>query len=80
MSIRMPRLQGTARILLLAGAMCLPLAACNAPSADSNRSLESIHQPVVQRTSYVFDVSTLPGGGLPVSEQRRLAGWLDARG
>lgn len=78
MSIRMPRIQGTARVLLLAGVMTLPLAACNAPSAEMNRSLESVHQPVVQRTSYVFDVSTLPGGGLAVSEQRRLAGWLDA--
>lgn len=78
MSIPMPRIQGTARVLLLAGMLSLPLAACNAPSAELNRSLESVHQPVVQRTSFVFDVSTLPGGGLAVSEQRRLAGWLDA--
>lgn len=78
MSIPMPRIQGTARVLLLAGMLSLPLAACNAPSAELNRSLESVHQPVVQRSSFVFDVSTLPGGGLAVSEQRRLAGWLDA--
>lgn len=78
MSIPMPRIKGTARVLLLAGVLSLPLAACNAPSAELNRSLESVHQPVVQRTSFVFDVSTLPGGGLAVSEQRRLAGWLDA--
>lgn len=78
MSIPMPRIQGTARVLLLAGVLTLPLAACNAPSAELNRSLESVHQPVVERTSFVFDVSTLPGGGLAVAEQRRLAGWLDA--
>ena len=78
MSIPMPRIKGTTRVLLLAGVLSLPLAACNAPSAELNRSLESVHQPVVQRTSFVFDVSTLPGGGLAVSEQRRLAGWLDA--
>lgn len=78
MSTRLPRMKGAARVLLLAGVLSLPLAACNSPSADMNRSLESVHQPVVQRTSFVFDVSTLPGGGLPVSEQRRLAGWLDA--
>lgn len=78
MSIRLPRIQGATRALLLAAALSLPLAACNAPSADSNRGLESVRQPVVQRTSFVFDVSTLPGGGLAVSEQRRLAGWLDA--
>ncbi|MBX9665533.1 CpaD family pilus assembly protein [Novosphingobium sp.] len=84
MSIHLPRIarptKGAFRVVLLAGVLSLPLAACNAPSADMNRSLESVHQPVVQRTSYVFDVSTLPGGGLPVSEQRRLAGWLDALG
>jgi pilus assembly protein CpaD len=76
--IRLPRSQGTARVLLLAGVLALPLAACNSPSADMNRSLESIHQPVVERSNYVFDVSVLPGGGLAVSEQRRLLGWLEA--
>ncbi len=78
MSIRVPRKHGTARVLLLAGVLALPLAACNAPRADMNRGLESVHQPVVQRNNFVFDVSTLPGGGLAVSEQRRLAGWLEA--
>ena len=78
MSIRFLRIQGTARVLLLAGVLALPLAACNSPSADMNRSLESVRQPVVQRNSFVFDVSTLPGGGLAVSEQRRLLGWLEA--
>lgn len=78
MSIRMPRLQGAARAAVLAAVLSLPLAACNGASADANRGLESIRQPVVQRTSLVFDVSTLPGGGLAVSEQRRLAGWLEA--
>ena len=78
MSIRLPRFQGTARVLLLAGVLALPLAACNSPATDSNRGLESVRQPVVQRSNYVFDVSTLPGGGLAVSEQRRLLGWLEA--
>lgn len=78
MSIRLPKLQGATRVLLLAGVLALPLAACNSPSADMNRSLESVRQPVVERNNYVFDVSTLPGGGLAVSEQRRLLGWLEA--
>ncbi|WP_082698097.1 CpaD family pilus assembly protein [Novosphingobium fuchskuhlense] len=82
MSNRKPRIAlptgGAARILLLAGMLSLPLAACNSPATDMNRSLDSVRQPVVQRTSFVFDVQTLPGGGLAVSEQRRLAGWLDA--
>ncbi len=78
MSIRFPRIQGAARVLLLAGMLAVPLAACNSPSTDMNHSLDSIRQPVVQRNSFVFDVSTLPGGGLAVSEQRRLLGWLEA--
>jgi pilus assembly protein CpaD len=77
MSIRLHRFKGAARVLLLAGLLTLPLAACM-DGKESNRTLESIHQPVVQRNSYVFDVSTLPGGGLAVSEQRRLLGWLEA--
>lgn len=78
MSIRLPRIQGATRVLLLAGVLALPLAACNSPSADMNRGLESVRQPVVERNNFVFDVSTLPGGGLAVSEQRRLLGWLEA--
>lgn len=78
MSIRVPRIQGVARVLLLASVVALPLVACNSASADMNRGLESVRQPVVQRNSFVFDVSTLPGGGLAVSEQRRLLGWLEA--
>lgn len=78
MSIRLTRIQGATRVLLLAGVLSLPLAACNSPAADMNRSLESIRQPVVERNNFVFDVSTLPGGGLAVSEQRRLRAWLEA--
>lgn len=44
---------------------------------STNASLESVHQPVVSRTNFALDVSSGPGG-LPVSEQRRLAGWFDA--
>lgn len=40
-----------------------------------NRGLESIHQPVVSRSDYIFDVNA-DGGGLPDGEARRLAGWL----
>lgn len=54
----------------------LALSACG--NIPTNRMLESVHQPVVQRNSYVFDVATLPGGGLSLSEQRRLAGWFEA--
>lgn len=57
-------------ILLLATA--LSLGACG----PVNRGLESVNQPVVQRTDYVFDVGG--AGGLSSSEERRLADWFDA--
>lgn len=53
--------------LLLAGCGGLP----------NNRTLESVHQPVVERTNFTLDVTTGPGG-LPFSEQRRLADWFAA--
>lgn len=42
----------------------------------TNRSVESVHQPVVERTNFTFDVTTGPGG-LSVPEQSRLDGWFE---
>lgn len=64
-----------ARPLVLALAMAL--SACG--GVPSNRTLESVHQPVVEKTNYVLDLSTGPGG-LSLPEQRRLAGWFAAMG
>lgn len=50
----------------------LLLAGCG---GTPNRGLESVHQPVVSRTDYVFDVAT-QGGRLAPGETRRLAGWM----
>lgn len=55
----------------LALAAILALGACG----PVNRGLESVNQPVVQRTDYVFDVG---GYGLTATEQQRLADWFDA--
>ena len=44
-------------------------------AGTQNRGLESVHQPVVSRTSYAFDVATTPDGLAP-GEQQRLAGWM----
>ena len=55
--------------------LALALGACG--GMPSNRSLESIHQPVVSATNYTLDVTAGPGG-ISVPEQRRLAGWFDA--
>jgi pilus assembly protein CpaD len=70
--LRYRRLAATALALVVA----LPLGACSS-STTANRSVESIHQPVVERNAYVFEVTTMPGGGLAISEQRRLLSWFD---
>ncbi len=51
------------------------LSACG--GIATNRSLESVHQPVVQQVNYTLDVSTGPSG-LSYPEQRRVAGWFEA--
>ena len=57
---------------LLLGALGIGLSGC-----ATNRSLESLNQPVVSRTNYTLDVAAY-GGGIALDEQRRLAGWFDA--
>lgn len=54
----------------------LSLSACGAPGSI-NRSLESVNQPVVERSNYTLDLVS-GSGGLSVPEQRRLAGWFEA--
>lgn len=66
-----PKAAGAALALSLGFA----LAGCG--GMPGNKSLESIHQPVVSHTNYVLDLST-GAGGLSLPEQRRLAGWFDA--
>jgi len=52
----------------------LTAAAC---TGTQNRGLESVHQPVVSRNDYVFDVATTRSGLAP-GEAQRLAGWMAA--
>lgn len=59
-------------------ALATSLAGCTG-AAFSNRTLESVHQPIVHNNIYQFDVAA-SGGELPPSEQGRLQGWLDAMG
>jgi pilus assembly protein CpaD len=70
----MKKLQNLAMLGLVAS-----LAACGSGGANSNRSLDSVHQPVVSNEVYSFDVATI-SGELPPSEQGKLGGWLDAMG
>ena len=59
-------------------ALATSLAGCTG-AAVSNRSLDSVHQPVVRNSIYQFDVAA-SNGELPPSEQGRLQGWFDAMG
>jgi len=58
-------------------ALSLGLALAGCGGMATNRTLESVHQPVVEKTNYVLDLTT-GSGGLSLPEQRRLAGWFDA--
>ena len=66
-----PRAAGAALALSLG----LALSACG--GMPGNRTVESVHQPVVQRVDYSLDVTTGPGG-LTFAEQTRLSGWFEA--
>lgn len=59
----------------LALSLGLALAACG--GMPENRSLNSVHQPVVERSTVALDVTT-SNNGLPVAEQRRVAAWFEA--
>jgi pilus assembly protein CpaD len=58
-------------------ALLAPALALGACAGTPNRGLESVHQPVVTRADYAFDVNA-NGSGLAGGESRRLAGWLDS--
>ncbi len=60
------------RVMLMAlAAAPLLLAGCG----TANQGLESVHQPVVERSDLAFDVAT-SGYGLAPGEAQRLAGWM----
>ncbi|MEO1045635.1 MAG: CpaD family pilus assembly protein [Pseudomonadota bacterium] len=58
--------------------LALAASACTSNMA-SNRSLNSVHQPIVSRDNYALDLNTR-GGSLPVSEQAKLAQWFETMG
>jgi pilus assembly protein CpaD len=60
----------------IALSLSVSLAACGG-HATANRSLNSVHQPIVQTSTYALDLAA-GSGGLPLPEQRRLAGWFEA--
>lgn len=61
--------------LLIAAGLAVVLAA---PAAGrSNRGVESVHQPVVQRSDFTLDV---PAGDLAPADRARVLQWFDALG
>lgn len=62
---------------MLAFTLTLSLGGCGALTAKNNNMIESVHQPVVERTNFTLDLAT-DRGGLPLPEQRRLADWFEA--
>ncbi len=61
---------------VLALSLGLGLAACGGLDAKNNFSLNSVNQPVVERSNYVMDLRTSVAG-LDATEQGRLAEWFD---
>ncbi len=59
-------------IFLLGLAPALLIGGCG---GTQNRGLESVHQPVVARADYAFDVGSGPGGLAP-GEAQRLESWM----
>lgn len=59
--------------------LALMLAAC--AGGTENRGLESVHQPIVQRTDYVIDLAAGGyGSALASGERERLDGWFNSIG
>jgi pilus assembly protein CpaD len=69
----------TIRLASGAAALSLGLMLAGCGGMPTNRSMNSVHQPVVEKVNYSLDVGT-DGGGLAYGEQSRLSGWFEAMG
>ncbi len=69
--------RNTRRTLHGALVLSLSLAMTACGGMPSNRSVYSVRQPVVERSTVALDVTT-SADGLPVAEQRRVASWFEA--
>jgi pilus assembly protein CpaD len=56
------------------------LTAAPSQARKAERGVESIHQPRVERTDFIFDVAAAGNGALDNAERRRLSAWFDALG
>lgn len=63
---------------LIAATASIALSGCAANSlGTANTSMYSVHQPVVERTTYAMDLAS-DGKSIAAAEQARLADWFDA--
>jgi len=60
--------------------LMLPVAIAACTGTPSNRTLYSVHQPVVDRSTVTLDLAGDAAGGVRAGEQQRLADWLDVLG
>lgn len=61
---------------ILLASLAVPALMLGGCMGTQNRGVESVHQPVVDRTSYALDLATR-GGALAPGEDYRLAGWME---
>ncbi|MEA3052529.1 MAG: pilus assembly protein CpaD [Sphingomonadales bacterium] len=67
-------------LLAAAGALLVaPAAEARRERHGPERGIDSLNQPVVQRTDYVLDLAA-PSGSLSAVEKGRLRGWFDGLG
>jgi pilus assembly protein CpaD len=78
-SINMARKSSLAALVALGAALAACSPTVQNAGALPNRSLDSVNQPVVQRTDYVIDLTT-DGDGLAASERGRLEAWFASLG
>ncbi|HEY0412312.1 MAG TPA: CpaD family pilus assembly lipoprotein [Allosphingosinicella sp.] len=65
-------------LLFVAGTLFVaPAAEARREAHGPERGLDSLNQPVVQRTDYVLDVAA-PSGNISAIEKRRLRAWFDS--
>jgi len=75
-----PVRQGRVKPVASALALALGLALAGCGGMPTNRTLDNVHQPVVEHTNYTFDMTVQPEGGIDPVQQHRLGDWFAAVG